>query len=322
MLLTRLLTSVLSPGGARGGLSVLIFHRVLPNPDPLFPDEPDAARFAEILDWVGRAFNVLPLDRAIADLSSGSLPPRALAITFDDGYADNYTVALPILQQHGMSATFFIASDYLDGGRMWNDTVAESLRSAKGGHVDLSNLRLGIHPIGNVTERRKAIASLLPRIKYLPYAERLEVAIGIAEVCGGNLPDDLMMTSSQLRALRTAGMVIGGHTRTHPILARLDDDDAYSEIAGGKIKVEEILGEPISLFAYPNGKPGVDYACRHVEMVRRAGYASAVSTSMGVARTNSDLYQLPRFTPWDRTPIRFGVRLANNMRFSGRLASV
>lgn len=318
MLLTRLLGSVLSPGGVRGGLSVLIFHRVLQRPDPLFPDEPDARRFAEILGWVGRAFNVLPLDRAIGALTSGQLPPRALAITFDDGYADNYTVALPVLQRFGMHATFFVASGFLDGGRMWNDTVIESIRACKASSIDLG--MLGRHDISAPAARRRAIDSLLPQIKYLEPSVRLDCAQRVAERCEAVPPDDLMMTSEQLRALHGSGMGIGGHTRSHPILARLRDEDAREEIEGGKADLEAILRQPLKLFAYPNGKPGTDYLARHAIIVREAGYEAAVSTAPGVARPMSDVLQLPRFTPWDRTALRFGLRLVANMRVAGALA--
>jgi peptidoglycan/xylan/chitin deacetylase (PgdA/CDA1 family) len=85
----------LSPGGPRARLSVLIFHRVLPRPDPLFPGEPDAARFDWQLRLLKRWFDILPLPDAVHALREGRLPARALAITFDDGYADNCTVALP-----------------------------------------------------------------------------------------------------------------------------------------------------------------------------------------------------------------------------------
>lgn len=318
MLLTRLLGSVLSPGGVRGGLSVLIFHRVLQRPDPLFPDEPDARRFAEILGWVGRAFNVLPLDRAIGALTSGQLPPRALAITFDDGYADNYTVALPVLQRFGMHATFFVASGFLDGGRMWNDTVIESIRACKASSIDLG--MLGRHDISAPAARRRAIDSLLPQIKYLEPSVRLDCVQQVAERCEAVPPDDLMMTSEQLRALHGSGMGIGGHTRSHPILARLRDEDAREEIEGGKADLEAILRQPLKLFAYPNGKPGTDYLARHAIIVREAGYEAAVSTAPGVARPMSDVLQLPRFTPWDKTALRFGLRLVANMRVAGALA--
>ena len=320
MLLTKLLGATLSPGGARGNLSVLIFHRVLSTPDPLFPDEPDVNRFAEILSWVGRAFNVIPLAQGLAGLKAGTLPPRALAITFDDGYQDNFTVALPVLQRFGMHATFFVASGFLDGGRMWNDTVIESVRACTASRLDLDHLGLGRHDLSSPASRRRAIDTLLPQIKYMPLIERTDCVQRIAEAADVHLPSDLMMRSAQLASLSDSGMEIGGHTRTHPILARLPDADALHEIKGGKADIESIIGKGISLFAYPNGKPGKDYLARHVDMVRSAGFQMAVSTAPGVARPGCDLFQVPRFTPWDKTATRFGLRLVSNMRFAGALA--
>lgn len=111
----RPLFSTLSPAGSGARLSILIFHRVLPAPDPLFPGEPDAQRFDEICRWLAKWFRVLDLNDALAGLRRGDLPARAAAITFDDGYADNSDVAVPILQRHGLTATFFIATGYVDG---------------------------------------------------------------------------------------------------------------------------------------------------------------------------------------------------------------
>ena len=130
-MLLKALFHLMSPGGARARLSVLIFHRVLPEPDPLFPDEMHARRFDVLCGWLTSWFKVLPLDEAVARLKAGTLPARAVCITFDDGYADNHHVALPILRRHGLVATFFIATGFLDGGRMWNDTVIEAIRACK-----------------------------------------------------------------------------------------------------------------------------------------------------------------------------------------------
>src|ERR1035437_9290941 len=97
--LLKPLFHVLSPARSKARLSVLIFHRVSLDPDPLFPDEMYAARFNEVCGWLGSWFNVLPLDQAVAHLNTGTLPARAACITFDDGYADNFHVAMPILQR-------------------------------------------------------------------------------------------------------------------------------------------------------------------------------------------------------------------------------
>jgi peptidoglycan/xylan/chitin deacetylase (PgdA/CDA1 family) len=311
----------MSPSGTRAALSILIFHRVLERVDPLFPEEPDVDRFDRILSWLGNAFHVLPLVQAIEAMQAGTLPARAVSITFDDGYADNFTVALPVLERHRMHATFFVASGFLDGGRMWNDIVIEAVRRCPGDHLDLAALGMARYPIASVDDRRRLIDRLLPQLKYLPASERLAKANAVADACNADPAADLMMTSGQLRELHATGMHVGGHTRTHPILARLDPADAREEIAGGKADLESIIGEPVALFAYPNGKPGRDYAAEHVSMVRKAGFSAAVSTSTGVARAEADVYQLPRFTPWDRTELRFGLRLVDNMRAQGRVAA-
>lgn len=310
----RSVLRVLSPGGAGAKLSILIFHRVLRQPDVLCPDVPDLARFERELRWISDWFQVLPLDEAATRLAAGSLPPRAAAITFDDGYADNATVALPALLRAGLPATFFIATSFLDGGRMWNDTVIESVRACRSPALDLRAVGLGRLGLGNIESRRQAIAQLLPAIKYLEPSQR-EAAVNVVQQASGErLPDGLMMRSEQVLALRGAGMQIGAHTRSHPILTRLSDAAAADEIVGSKRDLELLLGEPVTLFAYPNGKPGIDYGPSHSRMVQEAGFAAAVSTSPGAASADSDRFQLPRFSPWDRGRTRYGLRMLANLR--------
>jgi len=306
--------SLASPAGKKGRLSIFIFHRVLPKPDSLFPDEPDARRFNELMTWISSWFNILPLDQAIDKLAQQSLPERAAAITFDDGYADNHAIALPILKKYELPATFFIATGFLNGGRMWNDTIIESIRSSPLPTLDLSSIHLGLHPIGSVPEKQKAIHSLIQQIKYQSIQKRIELTSEIATLAQGSPPTDLMMTTEEIIQLRQAGMQIGAHTVSHPILAKTDLTEARREIQESKRFLEGALGEPIRLFAYPNGKPDVDYLAEHVAMVRDLGFDAAVSTANGsTSLKGADFYQLPRFTPWDKTKSRFGLRLLQNL---------
>ena len=110
-------------------LSILIYHRVLQSPDPLRPGEPIVDEFRQRMNLLRRYFNPLPLVEAIDRLQAGELPERAVCVTFDDGYADNESVALPILKKSGIPATVFVATGFLNGGQMWNDTVIESIRT-------------------------------------------------------------------------------------------------------------------------------------------------------------------------------------------------
>lgn len=315
-MLIRGLLGLASPSGQRGRLSILIFHRVFRDPDPIFPEEMHARRFDAVCGWLRAGFNVLPLDQAVARLRAGSLPARAASITFDDGYADNFDVALPILRRHGLASTFFVATGFLDGGRMWNDTVIESVRLTRRTTLDLGDI--GVHRVDSPQERFTAINAIIQRIKYLPMSDRLAATNAIAIAAQVDPPHDLMMTSTQVKALREAGMQIGAHTISHPILARLGDEDARSEIKGSKDYLEQLLQEQVGLFAYPNGKPVDDYNSRTIDLVRDAGFSCAVSTAWGAASSrDADIFQLPRFTPWDHTAGRFAMRMAHNTRQTG-----
>lgn len=315
-MLIRTAAGWLSPAGARARLTILIFHRVLPAPDELSPWEPDARRFDQILTWISDWFVVLPLGQAVEAMNRGDLPSRALSITFDDGYADNHDIALPLLQRHAMSAAFFVATGFLDGGRMWNDSVIESVRRSKQPVLDLRGLGLeGIDrlPLHDVPQRRVAIDRLLRSAKYLETERRLQVVDQIAARAECELPGNLMMTTRQLETLHAAGMDIGAHTAHHPILAQLDRNEARREIELGRAQLERATGRRISLFAYPNGKPGQDYSPASVRLVRELGFDAAVTTAPGVMGADTDRWQIPRFTPWDRSRTRFGARLLSNL---------
>ncbi len=312
--LLKYLGSWLAPGGRKGSISILIYHRVLPEPDPMRPGEVDAATFSWHMQLLARYFNVLPLTLALRLRLEGRLPARTVCVTFDDGYADNLEVALPILQTWGVPATFFIATGYLNGGWMWNDTVIEVLRSLPVGILDLSGQGLGIYRLGNWQERVDVALQLIQALKYLPFQAREENVDYLASLVPTPLSDRLMLTAHQVRELQAAGMEIGAHTVNHPILTRLDHAMARWEIATSKQYLQELLGQEVNLFAYPNGKLGQDYLPEHRELVRDLGFVAAVSTNWGGVTMQTDPWQLPRFTPWDAQPARFMARLLWNYR--------
>lgn len=312
-LVGRTAMGLLSPGRSVSRLSILIYHRVLSVRDPLFPGEVDAAAFEQQMRLVRSSFNVISLAEAVRAMRKGTLPPRAACVTFDDGYADNAEVALPILRKLGIQASFFVATGFLNGGRMWNDTVIEIVRGAAGPLLDLEPVGFGRFDIAGIPQRQQAISTLIGKLKYLPLQERQVQIDAICDHLRPTLPDNLMMSSDQVRELHSAGMEIGGHTVNHPILARLDTATARREIAEGKDAIEGIIGAPVRLFAYPNGKPGQDYLAEHVGIVKHLGFDAAVSTAWGAMPSAPDLYQLPRFTPWDQGANKFMLRMARNL---------
>ena len=293
-------------------LSVLAYHRVLAERDPLTPAEQTAEEFETRMRWVAAEFNVLALREAVHALRENRLPKRALCVTFDDGYADNYEYALPVLKRLRLPATFFIASGFLNGGCMFNDVVIEAVRTAPGPELELEDLGLGRHPLGPDDVRSRTIERILSRLKYFEPERRAQATHEIAKRAGARVPTHLMMTSDQVRGLVAAGMTLGGHTLTHPILAEIAPQRAREEMSLGRARLEQITGAPVRLFAYPNGRPLRDYTAEHAQMARELGFEAAFSCGGGAARAGDDLFQIPRFTPWDRANWRFGLRLAKN----------
>ncbi len=295
-------------------LSILIYHRVLEIKDDLLPDEVDKKEFEGQLHALSKYFHLMTLSNAMELLPRGDLPPNALCITFDDGYENNYTVALPVLQKHRAAATFFISSGYLDGGIMWNDVIIELIRNVKCGTLDLTYAGLSKHDIDDdIIKRRELLEFLIKKVKHLDGNARKKAIEQIIVKEGHLLPSNLMMTSEQVKSMRGNGMEIGGHTISHPILAKVNLEQARIEIGQDKEKLEEILGEKIYSFAYPNGKKGRDYLDEHAEIVKELGYRCAVSTDVGITQRNTNSFQLPRYTPWDKDINRYLIKLILNV---------
>src|SRR5262249_7277637 len=149
--------------------------------------------------------------------------------------------------------------------------------------------------------RRKTWEQLVGKLKYLEPGERRRRSEELAERLGVSLPTDLMMTDAQVQTLHGAGIKIGAHTMTHPILTRVDAQTALREMTDSRRRLEEITGAPVRSFAYPNGRPHQDYDRSHVRHAREAGFDLALTTAWGAATIDSDMLQIPRVAPWDAT---------------------
>ena len=293
----------------RPGLSILLFHRVLAERDPFRPGDLTAAEFDGIVGILTRNFAVLPLDDAVSRLEANALPRGALAITFDDGYRDNLDVAAPILAAHGAPATVFVSTGFLDGRWMFNDRVIEACKVTRCTSAPFPSLRAEPLDLSTVEAKVAAAHAILDNAKYLEFDARLAAVADFEDRLGVRPTPGPMLDEDGVRRLRASGMAIGAHTVDHPILANLDDSAARAQVHQSRERLIDILREPVTQFAYPNGQPGRDYGQTHVAMVKDAGFRCAVSTAPCTARPGMDRYELPRFTPWDKTGWRFAARL-------------
>lgn len=286
-----------------------MYHRVLEHPDPLQGE----IHLARVMDTQFRTlrqfFKVLPLDEAADMLIAGKLPPRAMCITFDDGYRDNHDLALPLLQKHGLTATFYVASGYLNGGLIFHDVLVETIRHAATGPLDLGIDGLKRLHISDMASRVAAIQSLMGAMKYLPPLQRQQLSDRLLDRLGASAPRSLMMSDEQVRALSHRGMGIGGHTTHHVILSKLSPQAARDEIESNRQALSCLIDKPLTSFAYPNGKPEIDYDAGHVQLVRELGYHNAVSTRSAIGTRQASIHELPRFVLNETTSIGVILRM-------------
>jgi glycosyltransferase involved in cell wall biosynthesis/peptidoglycan/xylan/chitin deacetylase (PgdA/CDA1 family) len=309
----RGMLSMLAPAGPAGRLSVLLFHKVPTLADPLASTELDLARFEQMLDFVGANANVMPLSEAAAALKRGKLPSRAVALTFDDGYVEWIDNVAPALQRRNMPATFFVTTGQFEGGVLWHERILAAVRALPARGAQLHGALRQYTDLDLPGCRERLVEQLQERLKYAPLHERLEAIEQLERQACRPLILPRGFDASSVRTLHSKGFEIGAHTVHHPILNECTAQQARAEIADCKAELEAIIGGAVHSFAYPNGRPGRDFSREHVDMVKAAGYQTAVTTSRGVARAATDPFQLPRFTPWGLSDPRITYQLARNM---------
>ncbi len=296
---------------SRNKLTILNFHQVLQNKDSLRPWEPDSEKFNWQMALLRKHFRPMSLSQAMELLKSGKLPSRTVVVTFDDGYLNNLTVALPILKKYKIPATVFIATAFSEGKNMWNDRILDlfsqhsemmDLSVAGLGNVDVSEPKLKL-----VTAQKTVLA-----LKYFEPSIRDEKVALLIKSNGGYSETRKMMNASEIKMISDAGLEIGAHTHNHPILNTLAIDEQYQEIKRNQELLSLWTNKSVTTFAYPNGKVGVDLSMETVDLVKELGFDFAVSTECGYVNQQSNRYTLNRFTPWDNTPWKFQARIAMN----------
>jgi len=276
------------------------------------PGETTANEFDAQMRVISSSFVSETFGSLIERRRSGNSNENTVVVTFDDGYRDNIEIALPILRKYGVKATFFLATGYLDGGMMWNDRLIEAMRASVGRTVDLCNAGMGQLHIGDLAVAQHSTKRVLSTIKRWPQAERSEFVDEIARSAGVDFSARTMMNGPEVVSLADAGMEIGGHTVTHPILRTLTADQSRNEITECKSMLEDLIRREVVSFAYPNGRPGQDFSEDDVVRVREAGYQGAATTEWGCALPVSDNFRIPRQSLWGSSRSRLWAQLVRN----------
>ena len=289
---------------------ILYYHRVNDDNDPFFPAI-STKLFDEEMRFVSRHYRVVSLAKMLDVLAGGSTEP-VVAITFDDGYQDNYHNAFPILQRYGLPATIFLTTGSLDSREpLWFEQLAEALQKTDREWIDLDvdgHQRFGVR---TPEERLDTNGKIYDILRRLPDQERRRWLSQILGNLGG--PDgtqrrDQMLTWDQVRLMKAQGIDFGGHSVTHPFISRLPREQVEWEVTECKRRIEQELQLPVDLFAYPSGREE-DFGKWNKEVVRSAGYRAAVTTLWGVNYPSTDPMELRRGGPWEETPAQFAYKL-------------
>jgi len=289
-----------------GGSLVLGYHRVVEASSDPYALCVAPRRFAEQLEVLRAVARPVSLRELLNGVHERRVPPGAVAVTFDDGYADNLSNALPLLEQYEVPATVFVTSGYL-GRQFWWDELeclvpgAEGLRGVlrltiRGRPYEWNFERLADH--GKETSgprlRRQVLMALHRLLAPLSEGERGLALKDLADWAGSatnGRPTDRALSPEELTKLAESELVeIGSHSATHPFLATLPPALQRSEIQESKVRLESLLGREITTFAYPHGS----LSSATVTLVQEAGFAAACTSMPDAVRPSSDPYQLPR----------------------------
>jgi peptidoglycan/xylan/chitin deacetylase (PgdA/CDA1 family) len=259
------------------------------------------AGFERQCEHLRRYYRPVSMRTVAASFQQGAaLPQNAVVVTVDDGCGDFYTHAYPVLKAFGIPATVFLVTDYLDGrGWLWWHRVEEAFRRSPLERVQI--------PVGRDTcsfslptpeARQQAAADFCEAVKGISNRDRLQALDALPVRLNVDLPpvpppEHAPLLWDQIREMARHGIEFGAHSRTHPILSRLDEEGLRDEVEGSRRRIAEETGEPPLHFCYPNGQPA-DAGDRVIQAVRQCGFATAVSTVDGLNLDRLEPYYLER----------------------------
>jgi peptidoglycan/xylan/chitin deacetylase (PgdA/CDA1 family) len=309
--------------GIRGtGAAILMYHSVQEDPslqaDSLGEIIHSQQVFRQQMELVAREFHPLSLGELTVLLGrKEKIPERSVVVTFDDGYRDNFEVAMPILDQVGMTATFYVTVECIEKCRPpWPSPVRFALRTTKRKTwKDPSGMSWLLE---TAADRDRAFAKACEYCCKLSGAAQETLVTSIATELDASYPpesEQLMMDWDEVRKLAEHGHVVGSHTLSHPNLAQLLVAEARAELERSRACLEKQLKRSVKHFSYPCPALSPHWNEQTVEECRRAGYETAVVTDGGLARRHDDPLCLRRVRPSKTVE---GLRWNLEWAFAGR----
>jgi peptidoglycan/xylan/chitin deacetylase (PgdA/CDA1 family) len=279
------------------------------NKDPFSPAI-STELFERQMRFLVRYYKVVALSELLDRVGENSSEP-VIAITFDDGYQDNYEHAFPILRRYNLPATIFLTTGSIDTRKLlWFEELAQAIKNSPLEFLDVEIDLPRRFWLRTERERLDCNAQLFQLMRRLPDSGRRQLLAHVLRQLAipSSEPNGNALTWDQARLMQKHGIDFGGHTVTHPFLSKLTGEQLVWEVSECKRRIEEELQRPIAHFAYPNGRDE-DFCEWNSEAIRKAGYRAAATTIWGVNDQSTDPMQLRRGGPWEETPALFAYKL-------------
>ena len=295
----------------RSSARIFYYHRVNDSQDP-FTEPISPQLFEAHIRYLVRNYKVASMGEIMRHLAEGDSPEALVGITFDDGYADNYWHAFPILQRYGVPATIFLTTGGLDTGELlWFETLADAVRKTSKEFIDLEMDIPRRFWMRTQAERIDSNGRIFGLLRTMANSERTFWLPRILEDLGAGKEAarrNDMLSWDQVRLMSAKGIDFGGHTVTHPFLSKLTPAEAVWEVSECRRRIEEEVQKPAEFFAYPNGREE-DIGAANKDVLRDAGYRAAVTTIWGMNDEFTDRMELKRGGPWENRPSLFAAKL-------------
>lgn len=310
-----------NPDKRGNGFQILNYHNISARRDDFLIDTVAVEEFKAHMRFVCSRYTVYPLGHLVDALLQGNIDQRAIAITFDDGYQDLYYFALPILKKMNIPATVFLVTGFVGTmQQLWFDRVLSLVEHCRCGDICLqTDDRLLSFRTVTVAEKVAAAAEVLHVLKHLPPDRRDALVEELEKTYSSKtvpVTPRRLLTWDQIRTMRKNGIGFGAHTVHHNILTTLNRAQVESEIVDSRATIENVLQEPIDLFAYPNGK-ATDFDATIKSILKENNFKAAVTTIRGFNSASTDVFELHRGRPWMDEPDQFALLLTwQRLKFS------
>lgn len=289
---------------------IFLYHRVNDDNDPFLSGLP-VCNFAAQMEHIARNFPIVTLDQ----VCRGEFPgghSYYVAVTFDDGYRDNFLCAFPILKKFSIPATVFLATGSIDSGELpWYDQVRLAFKLTARCTLLMTDLGGPRGCLEQQSSRLRLLERTLAWLRGMAQPARLQATTVLFSRLGVPSPLNLphqMLRWEEIRQMNKSNIDFGAHTISHPTLSQVSGPDMKREILGSKETIEDRLQLSVLHFAYPFGQPS-DFSAQVKRAVQDAGFKTAVTTIWGLNRPDHDRFELRRFSPWELDSALFRMKM-------------